>query len=1290
MEQSQIEKLMKRPVPQSIKPIRIKLDKSEDDVEEEDKPLPVSRKPQIREEIDPQLTREELMKRLKGAPKQLPLFPETSVVERREPETKYDDINVKEVPISERVDRGTKRMLVAPDYYLNNREKFQKFISEFFSHYKSELSNQDDVTCATRSQSKSRELFTQQKIVRDYLNVDTPYKGLLLYHGLGSGKTCASIAVAEGLKTYKKIVVMTPASLKRGYLEQIKECGDPIYKLNQHWEFISLSGLSKEKKDKLYNYFKQVMGVSKEYIKKHKGAWMMNMKKPANYASLKKEDQIILNKQLNEMIQSKYTFIHYNGVTKKALNKMIEEEGNPFDNAVVIIDEVHNFVRLTLNSQGRSDAVASQLYNLMLTSDKSRFVFLSGTPIINKPCEIGIMFNILRGFINVYSFQVSPNNNRITEREVVSKLTRELKTVDSISYNEASRIITVTRNPYEFVNHYERNKKYLGMHREEGLDENIKKYKKVIQQQIGKIRYNGIKLKQFKLLPDTEQEFNHYFVGTNGELKNVDLLKRRIIGLTSYFRSSQEKLMPKYNRTTDFNVIKVPMGIEQTSRYLTAQDREKSIAQKKKDDDTGVYRIFTRTISNFAYPADLMDDEDAILEEIRKDVDLSGGDTLTKEYEVMKRLKDGGYLTPENLKNYSTKLLALLQQIQADGNKCGLIYSEFRKSYGIGIIQSALEVQGARQFKVKKNEKGEWILDMDDFGLFRFALFTGTENADEREIVRRVFNGEWDNVPRSLKNDILRMMGHDVIEEDEREDDEEERKEKIKDIKPSKKSKIILKSKTKKSKIVLKSKTKKPTSEKTNWLNEYLKSTSYKIVPTNPNGDCFFEVVTKAMKSLGREYTIDDLREILASEIDDNIFQTWKVSYEMHKDELTELESKEEKDSQTKKEIKNVKDLLQEFKFMEGIDTIDKLKEVVKTRKFWANVWAISTLERILNVKFIILSQKEYKDKNLKRILQCGELSQELQDIGTFEPDAYVIANYLGNHYELIEYRKKRTFTFDTLPKVIKGEIVKRCMTRDAGPFNIIPEFAEFKETRKRKGGNLSGDELLVNLHGEIIRLFMITAAGAEGVNLRNIQTVHIFEPYWNYVRLEQVIGRARRFCSHEGLPESERNVKVNLYLSVLPETEEETGQNELSTDEYLYELAIKKDTVNNKVLTCLKETAIDCTLYAPTNENIQCYTFDTPRDKENKLAYVPEIRQESTEETKHYREKTVQYKFKSAKIKGKQYAVKIDIKNPKNGVIYTLESYRQAQKEKDSSLLVEVGQMKNGIIIWKSNGGEE
>ena len=66
---------------------------------------------------------------------------------------------------------------------------------------------------------------THQQIVRDYINLFTPYRGLLLYHGLGAGKTCASIGIAEGMKDNKQVIIMTPASLRANYISELKVCG---------------------------------------------------------------------------------------------------------------------------------------------------------------------------------------------------------------------------------------------------------------------------------------------------------------------------------------------------------------------------------------------------------------------------------------------------------------------------------------------------------------------------------------------------------------------------------------------------------------------------------------------------------------------------------------------------------------------------------------------------------------------------------------------------------------------------------------------------------------------------------------------------------------------------------------------------------------------------------------------------------------------------------------------------------------------------------------------------------
>jgi hypothetical protein len=116
--------------------------------------------------------------------------------------------------------------LQASNFYMNNRAKFIQYVNALFHNYREEITSGDsDISCEALyggDDSASVSLLVHQKIVREYLNIYSPYRGLLLFHGLGSGKTCSSIAIAEGLKTFKKIIVMTPASLRMNYMEEIR------------------------------------------------------------------------------------------------------------------------------------------------------------------------------------------------------------------------------------------------------------------------------------------------------------------------------------------------------------------------------------------------------------------------------------------------------------------------------------------------------------------------------------------------------------------------------------------------------------------------------------------------------------------------------------------------------------------------------------------------------------------------------------------------------------------------------------------------------------------------------------------------------------------------------------------------------------------------------------------------------------------------------------------------------------------------------------------------------------
>lgn len=122
------------------------------------------------------------------------------------------------------------------------------------------------------------------------------------------------------------------------------------------------------------------------------------------------------------------------------------------------------------------------------------------------------------------------------------------------------------------------------------------------------------------------------------------------------------------------------------------------------------------------------------------------------------------------------------------------------------------------------------------------------------------------------------------------------------------------------------------------------------------------------------------------------------------------------------------------------------------------------------------------------------------------------------------------------------------------------------------------------NRRGGVIRAFLATKAGAEGINLMNVRQVHIMEPYWNAVRVRQAVGRAVRYCSHATLPPGERSVEVLHYVSTVrgfdcPDVDA-AGRPE-STDEYVLSIAERKQAVLGDVEHLLKEVAFDCSLNA-------------------------------------------------------------------------------------------------------------
>jgi len=264
------------------------------------------------------------------------------------------------------------------------------------------------------------------------------------------------------------------------------------------------------------------------------------------------------------------------------------------------------------------------------------------------------------------------------------------------------------------------------------------------------------------------------------------------------------------------------------------------------------------------------------------------------------------------------------------------------------------------------------------------------------------------------------------------------------------------------------------------WIEKFMKNTNYGIVDNEGGGDCFFAVIRDAYQHIGKKTTVEKLRALLSTEVTDDIFQQYRMLYNGFNSQLEEMDTELkrlkksgqvlksrskgnisrdqneelldeankviEKYKQLSNEKKEIAQLMEEFEYMKNIRTMDDFKDFIKTRNYWADTWAISTLERLLNMKVIIMSETSYKTGDLDSVLSCGQLNDdEIEKQGGFKPDYYVIASYDGRHYTLITYKEKKILRFSEVPYDIKALIINKCMERNAGPYYMIQDMRNFK-----------------------------------------------------------------------------------------------------------------------------------------------------------------------------------------------------------------------------------------------------
>jgi predicted NAD-dependent protein-ADP-ribosyltransferase YbiA (DUF1768 family) len=269
------------------------------------------------------------------------------------------------------------------------------------------------------------------------------------------------------------------------------------------------------------------------------------------------------------------------------------------------------------------------------------------------------------------------------------------------------------------------------------------------------------------------------------------------------------------------------------------------------------------------------------------------------------------------------------------------------------------------------------------------------------------------------------------------------------------------------------------------WISKFMKNDHFGIHAVEANGDCFFAVIRDAFKQIGQITTVEKLRSIVAKEVTDSVFQEHRTLFlsldGMVKEKDRELKSLKNTLEKVYKQralkaksqgdaiglsniLKETEEAKAQYKQLQidkrdtealidenvgsfsEIDTIDKFREFIQTTKFWADSWAISVLERELDIKMIILSERSYKEGALDSVMVCGEISKELQESGvTIKPKYYIMTTFSGDHFKLITYKDKRIFQFHEIPYYVKNLIINKCIEKNAGPFYAIQAFRDLR-----------------------------------------------------------------------------------------------------------------------------------------------------------------------------------------------------------------------------------------------------
>lgn len=218
---------------------------------------------------------------------------------------------------------------------------------------------QEKLPLEEKMQQEKGFLFKIQKIIMKFMSVYTPYRGILIFHEMGQGKSCTSIATIENIlnnKDYKfnNAIILTPSdNISDNFVQEIVlKCGGDKY-MNQ--EILDARGNEK-------------MRLMRKSVKKR---YKFN-----TYFKFAKK-----------IMESKRT----RGKTDEEIYKRLIDE---YSNTIIVMDEIHN-LRPGKNSTKDEIQTYNEIQKLCTLLKNCKIILLSGTPMKDGAEEISSIMNII-------------------------------------------------------------------------------------------------------------------------------------------------------------------------------------------------------------------------------------------------------------------------------------------------------------------------------------------------------------------------------------------------------------------------------------------------------------------------------------------------------------------------------------------------------------------------------------------------------------------------------------------------------------------------------------------------------------------------------------------------------------------------------------------------------------------------------------------------------------------------------------------------------------------------------